>query len=260
MQEQLYLSVITPAYNEAERLPKTLRRIQEYLSVKTFSYEILVVLDGPTDHTREVLKNMIPEMKNLRIIDRSINRGKGYAVKEGMLQARGQVRLFSDADNSTDISHLDRMLPLLDQGYDLVICSRHPRDALEARQAVGQAWHKRFMGNMGNLFIQLVVVRGIWDTQCGFKAFRDDAAEEIFSQTRIDRWGFDVEVLALARALKYKIGMIPAHWINDARSHVIWSGYLQALWETVMVRWNLATGKYRLSDTTRLAPQDPSAP
>lgn len=248
MQEQLYLSVITPAYNEAERLPKTLRRIQEYLSVKTFNYEILVVLDGPTDHTRNVLKSMIPEMKNLRIIDHSINRGKGFAVKEGMLQARGQVRLFSDADNSTDISHLDRMLPLLDQGYDLVICSRHPRDALEARQVVAQAWHKRFMGNMGNLFIQLVAVRGIWDTQCGFKAFRDDAAEKIFSHVVIEGWAFDVELLALARTLNYRIGIIPAHWINDPRSHVKWSGYLQVLRDTVKIRWNFMTGAYRLTE------------
>ena len=138
------------------------------------------------------------------------------------------------------------MQPLWDKGYDLVICSRDSKDAPGARQAVPQAWYKRLMGSLGNLFIQLVAVRGIWDTQCGFKAFRDHAAETIFSRTVINGWGFDIEVLALARALNYKIGVVPAHWINDARSHVRWAGYLQVLWETAKIRWNLATGRYRL--------------
>lgn len=132
-QSSIYLSVVVPAYNEADRLPATLRRFQEYLSAKPFSYEILVVLDGPTDNTREVLRSMTSEINNLEIIDRAVNRGKGYTVKEGMLKARGRVRLFSDADNSTDISHLEQVLPLLDQGYDLVICWRHPKDARGGR-------------------------------------------------------------------------------------------------------------------------------
>lgn len=242
----LYLSVIVPAYNEAQRLPDTLRRLQEYLSAKPFSYEILVALDGPTDGTREVLKGMASEIKHLRVLDRTVNRGKGYTVREGMLQALGRIRLFTDADNSTDIAHFDQMRPLLDEDYVVVICSRDPRDAPGARQAVPQVWYKRLMGNVGNLFIQLVAVKGIWDTQCGFKAFRDYAAEKIFSQTVIDGWAFDVEVLALARALNYKIGVVPAHWINDARSHVRWAGYLQVLRETAKIRWNLATGRYRL--------------
>lgn len=244
----IYLSVIIPACNEAQRLPKTLRRLQAYLSTCSFTYEILVVLDGPTDDTRDVLEATGREIKNLKIVDHAVNRGKGYAVREGMLKARGQVRLFTDADNSTDISHLERMLPLLEQGLDLVICSRHPTDAEGARQAVSQAWHKRFLGIIGNLFIRLVVVRGIRDTQCGFKAFRDYAAEKIFSRTVIDGWAFDVEVLALARALKYRIGIAPANWVNDPRSHVKWSGYLQVLWETAKIRRNLVAGRYSLGD------------
>lgn len=238
--------MIIPAYNEAGRLPKTLRRFQEYLSANLSSYEILVVLDGPTDDTRAVLKGMASEIKWLRIIDRAVNRGKGYTVKEGMLKAKGRIRLFSDADNSTDISHLEQVLPLFDQRYDLVICSRHPKDAPGAGQEVSQAWHKRLVGSLGNLFIQLVAVRGIWDTQCGFKAFRDDAAEKIFSQTVIDRWALDVEVLALARALKYKIGIVPARWVNDSRSHVGPCSYLQVLLDTVMVWRRLSKGGYKL--------------
>jgi len=243
---EIYLSVIVPAYNEAERLPKTLRRFQQYLSAQPFSYEIVVALDGPTDNTREVLQTMTSEIRSLSVLDWKVNRGKGYTVKQGMLKASGRIRLFTDADNSTDISHFDKMRPFFDQGYDLVIASRHPKDAPGARQAVPQAWYKRIMGNMGNLFIQLLAVRGIWDTQCGFKAVRDNAAEKIFSRAAIDGWGFDIEALALARGLNSKIGIIPAHWINDPRSQVRLTGYLQVLWETVKIRWKLSRGKYRL--------------
>jgi len=245
-QTAVYLSVIIPAYNEAERLPATLRRIQEYLSAKPFSYEIIVALDGPTDNTREALKGMTAEVKQLKILDRRVNRGKGYTVKEGMLKASGRIRLFSDADNSTDISHFDAMEPLFDKGYDLVICSRHRRDAAGARQTVPQPWHKRLIGSIGNLFVQLVAVRGIWDTQCGFKALRDYAAERIFSATAVDGWGFDIEVIALARELRYKVGIVPAHWINDPRTHVTPSGYLQVLRETVKIRRYLNSGGYKL--------------
>lgn len=245
-QPDIHLSVIIPAYNEAFRLPETLRRFQQHLAKKTFDYEILVVLDGPTDSTREVLQKAASEVNNLIIVDRAVNRGKGHAVREGMLKASGRVRLFSDADNSTDIAHFDKMQPLFDQGYDVVICSRHPTDAPGAGQVVPQVWYKRLLGKLGNLFIQLVAVRGVWDTQCGFKAFRDHAAEKIFSRAVVDGWGFDIEVLALARALNYRIGIIPAAWINDPTSHVGIGGYLGVLWDTVRVWHNLANRKYKL--------------
>src|SRR3990170_2668326 len=242
----IYLSVIIPAYNEAGRITKTLKRFQEYFATKPFSYEIVIATDGPRDNTIEVAKKLSSEIKNLRIIERRKNKGKGFTIREGMMQSKGKIRLFADADNSTDISHFDKMRPLFDKGYDVVICSRDDKDAKGAKQEFPQPFLKRLAGNMGNLFIQLVAVRGIWDTQCGFKAFRDHAAETIFSRTVINGWGFDIEVLALARALNYKIGVVPAHWINDARSHVRWAGYLQVLWETAKIRWNLATGRYRL--------------
>lgn len=245
-QSDVHLSVIIPAYNEAERLPATLRRFQHYLSVKPFSYELIVALDGPVDNTREILKSMASEIKGLRILDRRVHRGKGYTVKEGMLEAVGRIRLFSDADNSTDISHFDQMSPLFDTGSDLVICSRHPKDAPGARQAVPQACYRRLMGRLGNLFIQLVAVKGIWDTQCGFKAFRDYAAEKIFSQTVIDGWGFDIEVLALARALRYKIGIIAAHWVNSPTSYVTLSTYPQVLSEILRTRRNFSKGSYKV--------------
>lgn len=235
----VYLSVIIPAYNEAEKLPKTLRRFQEYFAAQAYSYEILVVNDGSRDNTTEVMKTMAGEIKNLRLIDRRRNMGKGYSVREGMLAAYGRIRLFADADNATDISHFDKMRPFFDGGYDVVICSRDKKDAAGAKQAVAQAWWKRALGNLGNLYIQLMAVPGIWDTQCGFKAFRDYAAEKIFAVAKINRWAFDVEALALAKFFNYKIGVVPANWINDPRSTVSFTAYFRTLWEVFKIRRSL---------------------
>ena len=241
---QVELSVIVPAYNEAVRLPGTLRRVHEYLAGRPFTYEIIVVLDGPTDNTRDVVREL--NLDNVKIIDRTLNRGKGYSVKEGMLNASGVIRLFSDADNSTDIAHFEAMKTLFDNGYDLAIASRHSNDVAAAIQAVPQVWYKQLLGRAGNAIVQHLAVPGIWDTQCGFKAFRGDVAERIFSRTTIDGWGFDIEVLALARALKYRVGIIPAYWINDGSSHFGGLDYWRVLCEILRIRHNLKTCKYDL--------------
>ena len=242
----IYLSVIIPAYNEAERLPKTLRRFQEYFSAQPYNYEILVVNDGSRDGTAEAAEKLAGEIKNLRVIGREKNMGKGYTVREGMLAAYGKIRLFADADNATDISHFEKMRLLFDRGFDAVICSRDPKDAPGAKQTVAQIWWKRLLGNMGNLYIQWMAggIRGIWDTQCGFKAFRDYAAEKIFSAAKINRWAFDVEALALAKRFGYKIGIIPANWVNDPRSTVKFTAYFRTLWEVFKIRRSLNKLKF----------------
>jgi len=160
----VYLSAVVPAFNEAQRIANTLKRLRDYLAASCFSYEILVVLDGPTDSTRDVLRSLSAEIHHVRIIDRVVNRGKGFTVREGMLEARGQIRLFTDADNSTDIAHFDQMKTLFDEGCDLVIASRNPKDVAGARQTVSQPWYKRSIGKLGNLLVQRVAVPGIWDT------------------------------------------------------------------------------------------------
>jgi dolichyl-phosphate beta-glucosyltransferase len=238
------LSVIIPAYNEAKRLAPTLTRLHNYLGASGLTYEILVVLDGCSDNTRAIVHEL--NLANVKVIDRTVNRGKGYTVKEGMLNASGVLRLFSDADNSTDIAHLEAMKPLFDNGYDLVIASRHSNDVAAAIQAVPQVCYKQLFGRAGNAIVQLLAVPGIWDTQCGFKAFRGDVAERIFCRTTIDGWGFDIEVLALARALKYRVGIIPAYWINDASSHFGGSDYWRVLCDILTIRHNLKTCKYDL--------------
>ncbi len=241
----IYLSVIIPAYNEEKRITPTLESVYAYLIQQPFTWEILLALDGPKDNTLGVVQAFAAGKPEVRWLNRSENRGKGYTVREGMLAARGQVRLFMDADNSTDISHFAQMQPLFAAGYDIVIGSRDGKDVAGAQQAVPQPFLKRFLGNLGNLFIQLMAVPGIWDTQCGFKAFTAVAAQRIFSVSKIDRWGFDMEALAIARKCKYRIGIIPTHWIDDANTHVSLRDYIHTLFEVLRVRWNLIVGAYK---------------
>src|SRR3989344_2317795 len=225
-----HLSLIIPAYNEEDRIGKILNRIREYFKEQPYSWEVLAVIDGAKDRTFEVVKSTEDSFGGrLRIINNEINHGKGYVVRQGMLEAEGEYRVFTDADNSTDISYLAPMLEKFKEGYDVVISSRDKKDAPGAGQAVPQSRLKRQLGNLGNIFIQLVAVSGIWDTQNGFKGFTAAAAQDIFSCARIDRWGFDIEALALARKLGYKIGIIPIVWKNDPKSHVNLSGYLKTL-------------------------------
>lgn len=243
---QIYLSVVIPAYNESKRIVKNLKVFSSYLQKQPYSYEILVVSDGSRDNTVDVVRGLESEISNLRLIDRKENKGKGYTVREGMLAAKGKIRLFTDSDNSTDISYFEKMRPLFDKEYDIVISTRDSKDAKGASQEVPQPWHKRLMGNMGNLYIQIMAVPGIWDTQNGFKAFRDYAAEKIFNVSKIDRWAFDVEALALARKFGYKIGIIPVHWINDTESKVSFLAYFKVLFDVAKIRWNLIRRKYKL--------------
>ncbi len=242
-----YLSVIIPAYNEEKRIAKNLKAISSYLEKQPYSYEIIVVNDGSKDNTSFIVRDMTMSIKNLKLIDRKKNKGKGFSVREGMLSAKGKIRLFTDTDNSTDISYFEKMRPYFDKSYDIVISTRDPKDAPGARQEIKQPWFKRQMGNMGNLYIQLFAVPGIWDTQNGFKAFRDKAAEKIFKITKINRWAFDVEVLALARKLDYKIAIIPIIWRNDPESHVSLMSYFKTLFEVAKIGFNIRRNKYELS-------------
>lgn len=239
-----YLSVIIPAYNEEKRIGKTLNAVYTYLAAQSFTWEILVVLDGVTDNTLAVVEAFAAGKEGIRWFDRRENMGKGYTVRQGMLAARGQIRLFTDADNSTDMSHFDKMKPLFERGADVVIASRDHKDAPEAQQAEPQPFFKRLLGNAGNLVVQAVAVPGIWDTQCGFKAFRAPAAEQVFTVARINGWGFDMEALALARHFGHPINIIGAYWVDEPNTHVKTLDYLHSLGEAFKVRWNLLTRVY----------------
>ncbi|MCP6719924.1 MAG: glycosyltransferase family 2 protein [Patescibacteria group bacterium] len=238
-----FLSVIIPAYNEAKRIIPTLVDVNRHLSKAEYSSEVIVVSDGSKDSTVEVVKKFSNLMKNLRVIDNKENHGKGWVVRQGMLESKGSWRLFTDADNSTSVDHFNKMIPYFEKGYDVVICSR---DIKGAKLVPPQPWYKVLLGNLGNLFIQALVLPGIWDTQCGFKSFSEESAKKIFNLVKIDRWGFDVEALALAKKLGYKIKEIPVTWVNDPYSHVGIKGYISTLWDVVRVRWWLWGGKYNI--------------
>ena len=237
-----FLSVIIPAYNEADRLPITLIDVDKHLSQQEYDYEIIVVNDGSKDQTAEVVGKFANLINNLRIINNPDNRGKGAVVRQGMLAAKGNWRVFMDADNSTSVIEFNKMLPYLKEGYEVVIGSRAVRGAkLQPAQPI----YRPIFGKLGNIFIQLVLLRGIWDSQCGFDCFSEVSANRIFPSMKISRWGFDVEALALARAMGYKIKELPVTWANDRRSHVTTKAYFQVLWDTIKVRWWLKKKAYQ---------------
>ncbi len=228
-----YLSVIIPAHNEAKRLPLTLIDIDKHLKNAEFTYEIIVVDNNSTDATSEVVKRFSHLVKNLKLINCNVP-GKGGAVEKGMLEAKGEIRIFTDADNSTSIDQFAKMIPYFQEGYDVVIGSR---DVPGAKMVPPQSRLKRLAGDFGNLIIQFLLLPGMWDTQCGFKAFTEKAAEKIFPLIKIKRWGFDVEVLSLAKKFGYKIKEIPVVWVNDPFSKVKASSYIQFFWEVLKIKW-----------------------
>ncbi len=244
-----YLSVIIPAYNEAKRLPLTLIDVDKYLSQTKFPYEIIVVDDGSKDDTATVVGKFIGLVKHLRLISNEVNKGKGGVVRQGMLEAKGAYRLFTDADNSTSVDQFQKMIPHFEEGYDIVIGSRAIRGA---KLDPAEPWYRQLPGKLGNLVIQILLLPGLWDTQCGFKAFSAEAAERIFSLSKIKGWAFDVEVLSLAKYLGYRIKEVPVHWVNDARSNVKASSYVFFLIETFKIRWWLWRGVY---GSVRAAPE-----
>lgn len=235
------LSVIIPAYNEERRIQKTLRLVSEYLSRQNYTYEIIVVNDGSQDRTTEVVKEFSGFIKNLRLIDNKVNRGKGAVVKQGMLEAEGEIRLFMDADNSTEINHLEKMFPEFDKGSDVVMGSRRASGAVIE---VHQSFFRENLGRVFNLIMRMIICLPYQDTQAGFKAFSSRAAEEIFSRQTIERFAFDVEVLVIARRLGFVISEIPLKWVNDPKSHVKMKGAIQMLFEIAKVRANIIFGKY----------------
>lgn len=239
----MHLSVIIPAYNEARRITDTLISIRDYLLREPYDWEVLIVNDGSKDNTVEVVEKFASENKNFRIVDNKENHGKGYVVKQGMLEARGDFRLFTDADNSTTIDHLEKFWPHFEQSYDVVIASIAVKGATRAHS---EKFYKRWFGKFGNLWIQLWLLPGIWDTRRGFKMFTKKAAQDIFSKVKEQGWTFDDEVLALARKLKYKIKEVPIHWVNDPESKVKLRDYPKNFIDVLRIRWNLLRGKYSL--------------
>lgn len=237
------LSVVVPAYNEQDRIGQTLLAVSEYLRKQSYNYEILVVSDGSRDNTADVVQKLESQITNLRLLDNKLNHGKGWVTKQGMLAATGDVRLFMDADNSTTIDEIEPMLPYLAQGYDVVIGSIETKGAVIHEHA---QWYRRFAGHMVKYLIRGVL--GLWDildTQRGFKLFTAKAAQDVFSRSTIARFGFDFEVLAIAKKHGYKIKEVPVIWNNPGGSTVSLKSYITTFVDLVKVRLNLWNGRYK---------------
>lgn len=236
------LSVVIPAYNEEKRISSTLLAVSEFLKNQPYQSEILVVSDGSKDATVQVVNSLKSQIPNLKLIANSENHGKGWVTKQGMLEAKGDVRVFMDADNSTKIDEITNFLSYFDEGYDLVIGSRRISGSVIA---VHQPWIRDLQGTIFRTIVHIFVPLQVTDSQCGFKAFSASAAEKVFPKQSIYRWAFDVELLALARKMNLKIKEVPITWVNDEESHVKLSGKIKMLLEVAQVRWNLWTGKYK---------------
>lgn len=241
------MSVIIPAYKEGERIGRNLLEIEQFLSVKGYEYEVIVVVDGSPDNTAEIARNYGDQIKNLRVIENKENHGKGYVVRQGLLEAKGDYRVFLDADGSTSIAHVDKFMPEFEKGYDLVIGSRKVEGAFIQ---VHQPKYREIMGEGGNWLIRIVL--GLWsypDTQCGFKMITGRAAQEVASRMVVDRFGFDFEFIILAEKLGFKVKQMPVRWMNEEGSTVSLTGkngFIQVLIDLFKTKGRLITGQYHI--------------
>jgi len=237
----IFISVVIPAYNEEKRIGETLLKLKEYFKDKKYLYEIIVVNDGSSDATKNKVLKYREEILNLKIINLKKNFGKGYAVKRGMLEAVGEYRLFMDADGSVKIENLDLFLKKAEKIYDIVIASIKMRDSEIKEENI---WYRKFLGDISKYIIRLVAVSGIYDTQRGFKLFSQKAANSIFPKQTVRRWGFDIELIVIAKLLNFKIKEVPVRWENPKGSKVTFFSYLNTLLDLVKIKKNILFNKY----------------
>jgi dolichyl-phosphate beta-glucosyltransferase len=243
MIQPLELSIIIPAFNEEVRLPKTLEKIHVYLATRRWHAEVIVVDDGSTDWTARIVERVRQEHPEVRLVSNGRNRGKGFSVRHGMLEALGQITLFTDADLSTPIEEADKLFAALrEKGYDGAIGSRAIDRSLIL---VHQSAFRESIGIIFNCAVQSITGLRFVDTQCGFKAFRSEPARIIFEQQRVERFGFDPEILFLAKWHSLKVAEIPVRWVNDPASKIrIFSDSASMLLALLEIRWNALRGCY----------------
>jgi glycosyltransferase involved in cell wall biosynthesis len=236
------LSIIIPSYNEEVRLPGTLQRIAEYLPTLKLRTEVLVVDDGSTDRTAAVAESFHGKLTGLRVLSNGTNRGKGYSVRHGMLEAHGDLVLFTDADLSAPIEEAEKLLRPLNSGYDVAIGSRAmDRSLISTRQSI----FRETAGIIFNKIVRMVLRLPFVDTQCGFKAFRRERCRIIFEQQRIEGFGFDPELLYLARHYGLRAIEIPVRWGHSEATKVNMLGdSLKMFADIFTIRWNAVSGRY----------------
>jgi glycosyltransferase involved in cell wall biosynthesis len=235
-------SIVIPAYNESERLASSIPKVLEYLNSRDLHAEVIVVNDGSRDDTAEVVRRFAASDKQIVLLENPGNRGKGYSVRNGMLHARGSVALFTDADLSSPIGEADKLFAALAQGADVAIGSRWLQRELQTER---QPLIRQMYGRLFNLGLRIVLGLDYRDTQCGFKAFNRRAIEAIFPRQRIERWGFDPELLFLAGKFGLKTTEVAVEWAHDHRSKInpLRDG-LRMGSEVLKIRWNAWMGIY----------------
>ena len=256
------LSIVIPAYNESARIEATLDRVMSCVDEQRWDAEVLVVDDGSKDGTATIVARWMELYPRLHLIKNPGNRGKGYSVRNGLLQAAGDVVLFTDADLSSPMEEANRLMAALDRGADVAIGSRWME---RERQTIHQPLYRQFFGRCFNAITRTVMGLPFKDTQCGFKAFKREAAQVIFRLQRIERWGFDPEILFIARKLKYKIVEVPVTWGHDERSRMSYlKDGMKMLEEMAVIRYNSLAGRYdediaAMKDTSQMV-TDPVKP
>jgi dolichyl-phosphate beta-glucosyltransferase len=234
------LSVIIPAYNEEKRIEKTLLDVDSYLEKQNYEYEIIVVDNHSNDKTYEVVKNLeTTTVQNARVVKQMI-RGKGAAVKMGVEEAKGEFIMFMDADNATPISQIEKFWAPLEAGIEVVIGDRY----MDAVHKAKQPLIRQILSRGSNLLIQTVLLPHLNDTQAGFKAFKGSAAKEIFKHITIFGFAFDMELLAIALKLSYRIKSVPIIREEHGGSTVPPSAFIESLRDLFIIKWNALTGKY----------------
>jgi glycosyltransferase involved in cell wall biosynthesis len=235
-------SIVIPAYNESARLGATLESVLAYVHQQGWDAEVIVVNDGSRDNTAEIVRSFAQKDPALRLVENPGNRGKGYSVRNGMLNARGRVVLFSDADLSSPIEEAPKLFKALEDGADIAIGSRWLRAETQTQR---QPLHRQLFGRIFNLLMRIILGLKFKDTQCGFKAFKQRAAQTIFPLQKIERWGFDPEILFLARKFGLKVEEIPVAWghSGDTRINPLVDG-ARMFQEMLRVRWYDLAGKY----------------
>jgi glycosyltransferase involved in cell wall biosynthesis len=237
-------SIIVPAYNEHERVGATLQQILGHVSRENWDAEVIVVDDGSRDDTVEIAGRFAAQTPWVRILHNPGNQGKGYSVRHGVLQARGQMLLFTDADLSSPISEAAKLFAALESGADIAIGSRWLDPAFQFRR---QSPERRALSRVYNLFLRMALRLPYRDTQCGFKAFTSMAAALVFPRQRIMRWGFDAEILHLADRLGLRVAEVPVAWGHRENSRLHpWRDGLRMAWDALKVRAYSLTGQYRL--------------
>jgi len=249
------LSIVIPAYNESARIDGTLSRVMWCVEERGWDAEVLVVDDGSSDDTQEIVQKWMRRYPRLHMVRNPGNRGKGYSVRNGLLQAAGEIVMFTDADLSSPIEEAELLIAAIDEGADVAIGSRWLD---RQKQTIHQPLYRRFFGRCFNKVTRWVMGLPFKDTQCGFKAFKRDAAQTIFRLQTIERWGFDPEILFIARKLKYKIVEVPVTWGHDARSRISYlKDGLKMLEEMAVIRANSLRGRYdeaiaAMKDTSKM--------